>query len=79
MKRSPAKRAPRMSGHFKSVQIIQEASSVGWDCLLEGIKVPDMRKRYEPKTMQQRLRDEEPDVFDVTVSEEQYRDWIYGF
>ena len=50
---------------------------IGYDCLLEGVFVPNMEDRMQEKSMQQRLRDEEPDVFDTDVSAEQMREWIY--
>ena len=49
-----------------------------YNCLLDEVFVPDMTDRQQKKTMQQRLRDEEPDVFDRDVSFEQYLDWVRG-
>lgn len=48
-----------------------------YDCLLEGVFVPDMTNRMQEKSMQQRLRDVEPDVFDSVVSQAQLDEWIY--
>lgn len=47
-----------------------------FDCLLDGVFVPDMTDRQQTKTMQQRFRDEEPDVFDRDISFDQYLEWI---
>ena len=48
-----------------------------FDCLLEGVFVPDMTDRMQNKSMQQRFRDMEPDVFDSVVSQAQLDEWIY--
>lgn len=50
---------------------------IGYDCLLEGVFVPNMEDRMQKKSMQQRFREMEPDVFDSVVSQEQLNDWIY--
>ena len=50
---------------------------IGYDCLLEGVFVPNMEDRMQKKSMQQRFREMEPDVFDSDVSQEQLNDWIY--
>lgn len=49
-----------------------------YNCLLDEVFVPDMTDRQQKKTVQQRLREEEPDVFDRDVSFDQYLDWIRG-
>jgi hypothetical protein len=49
-----------------------------YDCLLDEAFVYDMEKAHaSPKTLSEKWAMFEPDVFDVDVSAEQYKQWIY--
>ena len=69
-----------ISGHFRVAFVLKEATSVGCTCLLDGIRTPtDMREKYRKLSLQERIRAEEPDVFDRDVDPEKYRRWVLGF
>lgn len=62
--------------HFEKTQVAHYNLNT-YNCLLEGVFTPNMEDRYRRQSMIERIRNEEPDVFDTDVSAEQMREWIY--